>query len=68
MASVRKKGLYEGDDRVEEFLLNQVAKFVHYEKLGLLGKNLRIKEEELETIMARNDLNPSEKIQKVRTN
>ena len=28
MASVRKKVLYEEDDRVEEFLVNQVAKFI----------------------------------------
>ena len=28
MASVRKKGLYVEDDRVEEFLVNQMAKFI----------------------------------------
>ena len=66
MASVRKKGLYEDDDRVEEFLVNQVAKFIRYEKLGLFAKDLKIKERELEIIMAPNYLNPHDRIAKVR--
>ena len=65
MASVRKKGLYEEDDRVEEFLVNQVAKFIRYEKLGLFAKDVKIKERELEIIMAPNYLNPHDRIQKV---
>ena len=66
MASVRKKGLYEEDDRVEEFLVNQVAKFIRYEKLGLFTKDLKIKERELEIIMAPNYLSPYDRIAKVR--
>ena len=66
MAAVRKKGLYEEDDRVKEFLVNQVAKFIRYEKLGLFAKDVRIKERELEIIMAPNYLNPHDKIAKVR--
>ena len=66
MASVRKKGLYEEDDRVEEFLVNQVAKFIRYEKLGLFAKDVKIKERELEIIMAPNYLNPRDRIAKVR--
>ena len=65
MASVRKKGLYEEDDRVEEFLVNQVAKFIRYEKLGLFAKDVKIKERELEIIMAPNYLNPHDRIAKV---
>ena len=65
MASVRKKGLYEEDDRVEEFLVNQVAKFIRYEKLGLFAKDVRIRERELEIIMAPNYLNPRDRIAKV---
>ena len=65
MASARKKGLYEEDDRVEEFLVNQVAKFIRYEKLTLLAKDLKIKERELEIIMAPNYLNPHGRIAKV---
>ena len=66
MASVRKKGLYEDDDRVEEFLVNQVAKFIRYEKLGLFAKDVKTKERELEIIMAPNYLNPHDRIVKVR--
>ena len=65
MASVRKKVLYVDDDRVEELLVNQVAKFIRYEKLGLFAKDLKIKERELEIIMAPNYLNPHDRIAKV---
>ena len=66
MASVRKKGLYEEDDRVEEFLVNQVAKFIRYEKLRSFAKDVKIKGQELEIIMAPNYLNPCDRIAKVR--
>ena len=65
MASVRKKGLYEEDDRVEEFLVNQVAKFIRYGKLRLFAKDVKIKERELEIIMAPNYLSAQDRIQKV---
>ena len=64
MSSVRKKGLYEEDDRVEEFLVNQVVKFTRYEKLGLFAKDLKIKERELEIIMAPNYLSLHDRIAK----
>ena len=64
MASARKKGLYKQDDRVEEFLVNQVAKFTRYEKLGLFTKDWKIKERELEIIMAPNYLSPHDRIAK----
>ena len=59
------KGLYEQDDKVEEFLVNQVAKFIRYEKLRLFAKDLKIKERELEKIMAPNISNPHDRITKV---
>ena len=65
MASVRKKGLYEEDDKVEEFLVNQVAKFIRYGKLRLFAKDVKIKERELEIIMAPNYLSAQDRIQKV---
>ena len=65
MVSVRKKGLYEEDDRVEEFLVNQVAMFIRYEKLRLFAKDLKIKERELEIIILPNYLNPRDRIAKV---
>ena len=61
-----QKKRYKEDDRVDEFLVNQVAKFVRYEKLGLFAKDLKIKERELEIIMAPNYLNPHDRITKVR--
>ena len=65
MACAQKEGLYEVKDRVEEFLVNQVAKFIRYEKLRLFAKDLKIKERELEIIMAPNYLYPQERISKV---
>ena len=50
---------------MDEFLVNQVAKFIRYEKLGLFAKDLKIKERELEKIMALNYLNPHDRITKV---
>ena len=61
----RKKKRYKDDDMVDEYLVNQVAKFVRYEKLGLFAKDLKIKERDLEIIMAPNYLNPHDRIAKV---
>ena len=60
-----QKKRYNDDDRVDEYLVNQVAKFVRYEKLGLFAKDLKIKERDLEIIMAPNYLNPHDRIAKV---
>ena len=65
MASVRRTEQYKDDNRVDEFLVNQVAKFIRYEKLGLFVKDVKIKERELEIIMAPNYLNPHDRIAKV---
>ena len=61
----RKKKRYKDDDMVDEYLVNQVAKFVRYEKLGIFAKDLKIKERDLEIIMAPNYLNPHDRIAKV---
>ena len=39
MATGGKDGprAYEGDDEVDDYLLNQISKFVLYDKLGRLG-------------------------------
>ena len=60
-----RKKRYKEDDKVDEFLVNQVAKFIRYEKLTLLAKDVKVKERELEIIMAPNYLNPHDRIAKV---
>ena len=65
MASVRKKGIYMGDDMVDEYFVHQVTQFVRYETLRQLAKELRVKERELEIIMAPNYLFPKDRISKV---
>ena len=40
--SVRKKGRYKGDDPVDTYLLNQIAKHVKIERLGTLARDLNI--------------------------
>ena len=40
--SVRKKGKYQGDDPVDTYLLNQIAKHIKFEKLGTLARDLNI--------------------------
>ena len=49
----------------EEFLVNQVAKFIRYGKLRLFAKDVKIKEREFEIIMVPNYLNPHDRIAKV---
>ena len=61
-----RKKRYKDDDRVDEFVVNQVAKFIRYGKLGLFAKDVKIKERELEIIMAPNYLNPHDRIARVR--
>ena len=38
----RKKGKYNGDDPVDTYLLNQIAKHVKFERLGALARDLNI--------------------------
>ena len=40
--SVRKKGKYHGNDPVDTYLLNQIAKHVRIERLGTLARDLNI--------------------------
>ena len=40
--ATRKKRLSEGEDDVTEFLLNQIAKHVIYEQLGVFARDLEI--------------------------
>ena len=67
MASTRKKGHYRHDDTLDEFLLNQVAKFVKYGQLGHLSRDLRISQTDYEKITAPNYLLQNEQIFKVST-
>ena len=50
MASVRKKGHYEAHDLLDEFLLNQVAKYVKYLQLNTFARDLGIRQEDYDRI------------------
>ena len=67
MASVRKKGRYgsHGDDMLDEFLLNQVAKFVKYGQLGPLSRDLGVSQVDYEKITAPNTFPQNDQIFKV---
>ena len=60
-ASVRKKGRYNGKDLVDDYLLNQIAKYVKYDELGTLARDLSIEGTAYENVAA-----PKDKIFKVR--
>ena len=40
--SIRKSGKYNGEDQVNTYLLNQMAKHIKYERLGTLARDLNI--------------------------
>ena len=42
--SVRKKHKYCGTDLLDSYLLNQIAKHVRHERLGMLARDLNIEE------------------------
>ena len=44
MASVRKKGKYTAEDRVDEWLLSQVVEHVYQDKAVELARTLRVQE------------------------
>ena len=44
MASVRKKGKYTAEDRVDEWLLSQVVEHVNQNKAVELARTLRVQE------------------------
>ena len=62
MASVWKKGSYEGHD-FAEFLLNQLAKTVYYLKLCSFAKVLGVSQTEYDRITAPNTFTQDEQIQ-----
>ena len=64
MASVRKKGRYEGHDLADEYLLNQVAKHVNYLKLCSFAKDLGVSQTEYDRITAPNTFTQDEQIHK----
>ena len=65
MASVRKKGRYSGDDMLDEFLLNQVTKFIKYGQLGPLSRDLGVSQVDYEKITAPNTFPQNDQIFKV---
>ena len=50
MATGGVRRLYEEDDKVDEYLLNQVSKWVLYQRLGFLARDLGITQAELSRI------------------
>ena len=52
---VRKKGKYAGEDRVDTYLLNQIAKHIKHEELGVLARDLNIHKNVYENIPTQKD-------------
>ena len=65
MASVRKKGRYEAHDLLDEFLLNQVAKYVKYLQLNTFARDLGIRQEDYDRITAPNTFTQDRQILEV---
>ena len=65
MASVRKKGRYEAYDLLDEFLLNQVAKYVKYLQLNTFARDLGIRQEDYDRITAPNTFTQDRQILEV---
>ena len=63
MATAR--GPYEENDNVEDTLLNQISKYVFYENLWSLARDLEVRETEIQKIF-RVSSPPQEQIFKVR--
>ena len=64
MATGGRKLVYEEDDKVDEYLLNQLSKWVLYHRLGALARDLGISQAEFSRIaIATNQ--PDEQIFKV---
>ena len=62
---VRKKVKYGGQDNVDEFLLNQVAKHVKYDQLGAVSRDLGITGVEYRRITTPNTFSQKDQIYKV---
>ena len=65
MAAVRKKGKYERHDLTDEFLLNQLCKYVKYLHLNTFARQLGIRQEDYDRITAPNTFAKDEQILKV---
>ena len=66
-ASMQKKGRFgcHGDDTLDKFLLNQVAKFIKYGQLGPLSCDLRVSQMDYEKITAPNTFPQNDQIFRV---
>ena len=64
--SLRKKRSYGGQDPVDPFLLNQVAKHVKYDKLGSMSRDLGVSDTEYMKITAQNVFTQNDQIYKVK--
>ena len=62
---LRKKAKYGGQDPVDPFLLNQVAKHVKYDKLGSMSRDLGVSDTEYMKITAQNVFSDNDQIYKV---
>ena len=64
MATGGKDGprVYEGDHEVDDYLLNQISKFVLYDKLGRLARDLGLNQAEYSRIAAVPNKPPEEQI------
>ena len=50
MATGGDRRMYEEDDRVDEYLLNQLSKWILYHRLGALARDLGISQAEFSRI------------------
>ena len=55
MVSVRNKGLYEGEDLVDKFLLDTVSKHMNHDELSDFKKHLKVKDQAFENIASPDD-------------
>ena len=51
MAATVTRHIYEEDDKVDEYLLNLVSKWILYDHLGTLARDLGISQAEISRIM-----------------
>ena len=67
MATGGKHVLYQEDDMVDEYLLNQLSKYILYNRLGALARDLGILQAEFSRIVVATN-QPEEQIFKVHVN
>ena len=64
MTTGGKHVLYQEDDRIDEYLLNQLSKYILYNRLGALARDLGISQAEFSRIATATN-QPEEQIFKV---